>query len=205
MRKIRIAGRSGGVGVDSRVRDGHRRVAAVIIMFASRAPGFAPWSRRPATCRCTAIRSSACIRTIRRPSRRDCSTSTACCTKAPARTASRRSARSKLETGKVLQQRDVPAAAFRRRHHRLEERSDRADLADRTSRSSTTATTFQPKKQFTYPGEGWGLTQDGDEPDHERRHRRAALPRSGDVRRAAAHQGDRGRRAAAGTSTSSST
>jgi len=34
-----------------------------------------------------------------------------------------------LATGKVLQHRDVPAA-FRRRHHRLEKRHHRADVAD---------------------------------------------------------------------------
>ena len=66
-------------------------------------------------------------------------------------------------------------------------------------------TTFEPRRTFKYPGEGWGLTHDGTSLIMSDGSDRAARPRSGDVRRAAAHQGDRRRRAAARTSTSSST
>ena len=76
-----------------------------------------------------------------------------------------------LETGEVLQQRDVPAAYFGEGITRLAERSDRAHLAiavafvyDRDD--------VRAEAHVHYPGEGWGLTHDGDQPDHERRHRR---------------------------------
>ena len=101
-----------------------------------------------------------------------------------------------LETGKVLQRRDVPAPHFG--EGITVWKNDLIELTWQTHVAFVyDRATFQPKKQFTYPGEGWGLTQDGDQPDHERRLRRAAHSRSGDVRRAAPHQGDRGRRAAA--------
>ena len=65
-----------------------------------------------------------------------------------------------LETGKVLQRRDVPAEHFGEGitvwHNDLIEltwQTHAALVYDRT--------TFQPKKPFSYPGEGWGLTHDG--------------------------------------------
>src|SRR5712671_1219312 len=64
-----------------------------------------------------------------------------------------------LETGKVEQKRDVPAQYFgegitvwKNDLIELTWQSHVAFVYDRA--------TFQPKKQFTYPGEGWGLTQD---------------------------------------------
>ena len=49
-------------------------LTAVIMMFATRAPGFAPWKQAPAALPSTATRSSASIRTIPRPSPRVSST-----------------------------------------------------------------------------------------------------------------------------------
>jgi glutaminyl-peptide cyclotransferase len=67
--------------------------------------------------------------------------------------------RVELATGKVLQSRDVPAphfgegiAVWKNDLIELTWQTHVAFVYDRT--------TFQPKKQFTYPGEGWGLTQD---------------------------------------------
>lgn len=64
-----------------------------------------------------------------------------------------------LATGKVLQKRDVPAphfgegiAVWKNDLIELTWQTHVAFVYDRA--------TFQPKKQFTYPGEGWGLTQD---------------------------------------------
>jgi glutaminyl-peptide cyclotransferase len=66
----------------------------------------------------------------------------------------------KLETGEVLQQRDVPSAYFgegivvwQRELIELTWQSEVAFVYDRD--------TFEPMRTFTYHGEGWGLTSDG--------------------------------------------
>lgn len=65
-----------------------------------------------------------------------------------------------LETGKVLQQRGVPAEYFGEGITLW-----RNDLIELTWQSHVAfvydAKTFEPKKRFSYPGEGWGLTSDG--------------------------------------------
>src|SRR5437899_1949807 len=65
-----------------------------------------------------------------------------------------------LDTGAVEQKRDVPAEYFgegitvwKNDLIELTWQSHVAFVYDRT--------TFEPKKQFSYPGEGWGLTHDG--------------------------------------------
>ncbi len=68
--------------------------------------------------------------------------------------------RVELATGKVLQRREVPAPHFGEGITVWKN-----DLIELTWQTHTAfvydRVTFQPKKQFTYPGEGWGLTQDG--------------------------------------------
>ena len=66
----------------------------------------------------------------------------------------------KLETGEVVQQRDVPAphfgegiAVWKDRLVELTWQSEKGFLYD--------LATFEPKREFPYPGEGWGLTCDG--------------------------------------------
>jgi glutaminyl-peptide cyclotransferase len=66
----------------------------------------------------------------------------------------------KLETGEVLQKRDVPSEHFgegitvwKNDLIELTWQSHIAFVYDRA--------TFEPKKRFSYPGEGWGLTHDG--------------------------------------------
>jgi glutamine cyclotransferase len=65
-----------------------------------------------------------------------------------------------LETGKVLQERAVPAEHFGEGITIL-----RNDLYELTWQSHVAfvyeRATFEPKKRFSYPGEGWGLTHDG--------------------------------------------
>jgi len=65
-----------------------------------------------------------------------------------------------LETGKVLQKRDLPSEHFgegitvwKNDLIELTWQSHIAFVYDRA--------TFEPKKRFSYPGEGWGLTHDG--------------------------------------------
>jgi glutamine cyclotransferase len=65
-----------------------------------------------------------------------------------------------LETGKVLQKRDVPAEHFGEGitvwNNDIIELTWQTHVAFVYDRA-----TFQPKKRFSYPGEGWGLTHDG--------------------------------------------
>src|SRR5436305_2046673 len=66
----------------------------------------------------------------------------------------------KLETGEVLQKRDVPGQYFgegiviwKDRLLELTWKAEKGFIYD--------LATFQPKGDFPYPGEGWGLTTDG--------------------------------------------
>ena len=66
----------------------------------------------------------------------------------------------KLETGEVLAKRDVPEQYFGEGIINWKDR-----LLELTWKSQVgfiyDLASFQPKGQFEYPGEGWGLTQDG--------------------------------------------
>jgi len=66
----------------------------------------------------------------------------------------------KLETGEVLQNRDIPGQYFgegiiiwKDRLLELTWKSEKGFIYD--------LATFTPKSEFAYPGEGWGLTTDG--------------------------------------------
>src|SRR5438874_3445570 len=65
-----------------------------------------------------------------------------------------------LETGKVLQRRDVSPQYFGEGITLF-----KSDLFELTWQSHVAFVydpkSFEPKKQFSYPGEGWGLTHDG--------------------------------------------
>lgn len=66
----------------------------------------------------------------------------------------------RLETGEVLQKRDIPEQYFGEGIINWKDR-----LLEITWKSEVgfiyDLNSFAPKGQFTYPGEGWGLTQDG--------------------------------------------
>lgn len=65
-----------------------------------------------------------------------------------------------LETGKVLQQRDVSAEHFG--EGITVWKNDLIELTWQTHVAFVyDRATFQPKKQFSFSGEGWGLTHDG--------------------------------------------
>ena len=65
-----------------------------------------------------------------------------------------------LETGKVLQQRAVPAEHFGEGITIW--KNDLIELTWQTHVAFVyDKNTFEPKKRFSYPGEGWGLTHDG--------------------------------------------
>ena len=66
----------------------------------------------------------------------------------------------KLETGEVVQKRNIPAEHFGEGITVWKN-----DLIELTWQSHVAfvyeKATFEPKKRFSYPGEGWGLTHDG--------------------------------------------
>jgi len=65
-----------------------------------------------------------------------------------------------LETGKVLKQRSVPAEHFG--EGITVWKNDLIELTWQTHAAFVyDKTTFEPKKRFSFPGEGWGLTHDG--------------------------------------------
>jgi len=65
-----------------------------------------------------------------------------------------------VETGKVLQQRDLPPPHFG--EGITVWKNDLLELTWQTHVAFVyDRTTFEPKKKFSYPGEGWGLTHDG--------------------------------------------
>jgi len=68
--------------------------------------------------------------------------------------------RVEVETGKVLQQRDVPPPHFG--EGITVWKNDLLELTWQTHVAFVyDRKTFEPKKKFSYPGEGWGLTHDG--------------------------------------------
>ncbi len=65
-----------------------------------------------------------------------------------------------LDSGKVLQRRDVPAEHFG--EGITVWKNDLIELTWQTHVAFVyDKNTFEPKKRFSYPGEGWGLTHDG--------------------------------------------
>jgi glutaminyl-peptide cyclotransferase len=66
----------------------------------------------------------------------------------------------KLETGEVLQKRDVPGQYFGEGIIIWKDRLFELTWQGQTGLIYDLAT-FAPKGEFSYPGEGWGLTQDG--------------------------------------------
>ena len=66
----------------------------------------------------------------------------------------------RLETGEVLQKRDVPEQYFGEGIVNWKDRLLEITWQNQTGFIYNLAT-FAPQRQFSYPGEGWGLTQDG--------------------------------------------
>lgn len=66
----------------------------------------------------------------------------------------------RLETGEVLQKRDVPGAYFGEGIVNWKDKLIEITWEQHTGFVYDLAT-FAPLRQFSYPGQGWGLTQDG--------------------------------------------
>src|SRR5258706_8763870 len=153
-------GELGQVGRAGRVGRAGLALAAVIIMFATRAPGFAPWRQPGATLPIYGYQ-------IVRAYPHDAKAVTqglqfvdGALYEGTGQVGESSIRKVELASGKVLQQRDVPAPHFgegitvwKNDLIELTWQSHVAFVYDRA--------TFEPRKQFSYPGEGWGLTHDG--------------------------------------------
>jgi glutaminyl-peptide cyclotransferase len=145
---------------DSRVRN-VAALFALMILGLSRTPGFAPWQARPDAA--IPAYGYSIVRTY--PHDRDAFTQGLQYVDGVLYEGTGLQGRSSirkvdLESGRILQQRDVPAEYFgegitiwKSELFQLTYQSGTAFVYDRL--------TFAPRRSFNYVGEGWGLTQDG--------------------------------------------
>ena len=85
-------------------------------------------------------------------------------------------------TGRVLRSVALPDDEFAEGLALVGRPDHPAHLEERAVDRTWDADTFEPEGTSAYEGEGWGLCFDGQAPGHERRQRRADLPRCGHVR-----------------------
>ena len=126
----------------------------------------------------------------RRPvTRRGCNSPTACCGKAPESTANRSCRPLDLETGRTEVFARLPQEDFGEgitlldgKLYQLTWQSNKAYVYD--------LKTGKKIKEFRYPGEGWGLTTDGQKALHVGRHGQYLHARPCDVQTRETHDGD---------------
>jgi glutamine cyclotransferase len=133
--------------------------AAVIIMFATRAPGFAPWTQASGNLPMYGYRIAKVYPHDAKAFTQGLQYLDGVLYEGTGQVGQSSIRKVELATGKVLQQRDVPAPHFG--EGITVWKNDLIELTWQTHVAFVyDRATFQPKKQFTYPGEGWGLTQD---------------------------------------------
>src|SRR3954468_8892864 len=142
---------------------GHLRLAAlaaaVIIMFATRAPGFAPWTQAPGNLPMYGYQIVRVYSHDPKAFTQGLQYVDGALYEGTGQVGQSSIRRVELATGKVLQRRDVPAPHFG--EGITVWKNDLVELTWQTNVAFVyDRATFQPKKQFKYAGEGWGLTQD---------------------------------------------
>ena len=134
-------------------------LAVVIIMFASRAPGFAPWSQAGGNLPISGYQIVKVYPHDPTAFTQGLQYVDGVLYESTGQVGQSSIRRVELATGKVLQRRDVPAPHFG--EGITVWKNDLIELTWQTHVAFVyDRATFQPKKQFSYPGEGWGLTQD---------------------------------------------
>ena len=134
-------------------------LAAVIIMFATRVPGFAPWKQAAASLPMYGYQIARVYPHDPKAFTQGLQYVDGVLYEGTGQVGQSSIRRVELATGKVLQRRDVPAPHFG--EGITVWKNDLIELTWQTHVAFVyDRATFQPKKQFTYPGEGWGLTQD---------------------------------------------
>jgi glutamine cyclotransferase len=134
-------------------------IAAVIIMFATRAPGFAPWKQSSGNVPVSRYQVVRVYPHDPKAFTQGLQYVDGGLYEGTGQVGQSSIRKVELATGKVLQHRDVPAPHFG--EGITVWKNDLIELTWQTHIAFVyDRITFQPKKQFTYPGEGWGLTQD---------------------------------------------
>jgi glutaminyl-peptide cyclotransferase len=132
---------------------------AVIIMFATRAPGFAPWRQAASNLPMYGYQIVRVYPHDPKAFTQGLQYVDGVLYEGTGQVGQSSIRKVELVTGKVLQHRDVPAPHFG--EGITVWKNDLIELTWQTHVAFVyDRATFQPKKQFTYPGEGWGLTQD---------------------------------------------
>ena len=135
-------------------------LAVVIIMFATRAPGFAPWSQAGGNLPISGYQIVKVYPHDPKAFTQGLQYVDGVLYEGTGQVGQSSIRRVELATGKVLQRRDVPAPHFG--EGITVWKNDLIELTWQTHVAFVyDRATFQPKKQFSYPGEGWGLTHDG--------------------------------------------
>jgi glutaminyl-peptide cyclotransferase len=133
--------------------------AVVIIMFATRAPGFAPWKQAAANLPMYGYQIVRVYPHDPKAFTQGLQYVDGGLYEGTGQVGQSSIRKVELATGKVLQHRDVPPPHFG--EGITVWKNDVIELTWQTHVAFVyDRATFQPKKQFTYPGEGWGLTQD---------------------------------------------
>jgi glutamine cyclotransferase len=151
--------RTGQVGRVGRVGQVGLTLAVVIIMFATRAPGFAPWQQAAANLPMYGYQIVRVYPHDPKAFTQGLQFLDGALYEGTGQVGQSSIRKVELATGKVLQRRDVPAPHFG--EGITVWKNDLIELTWQTHVAFVyDKATFEPKKQFTYPGEGWGLTQD---------------------------------------------
>src|SRR4051812_36159984 len=133
---------------------------AVIIMFATRAPGFAPWKQAAANLPVYGYQIAKVYPHDPKAFTQGLQYVGGVLYEGTGQVGQSSIRKVDLETGRVLQQRDVPAPHFG--EGITVWKNDVIELTWQTHVAFVyDRRTFEPRKQFNYPGEGWGLTYDG--------------------------------------------
>jgi glutaminyl-peptide cyclotransferase len=152
-------GKVGQVGNVGRVRRVGVTLAAVIMMFSTRAPGFAPWTQAAANLPLDGYEIVRVYPHDPKAFTQGLQYVDGALYEGTGQIGQSSIRKVELATGKVLQHRDVPAPHFG--EGITVWKNDLIELTWQTHVAFVyDRATFQPKKQFAYAGEGWGLTQD---------------------------------------------
>ena len=134
--------------------------AAVMMMFATRAPGFAPWPQAPGNLPTDGYQIVNVYPHDPKAFTQGLQYVDGAFYEGTGQVGQSSIRKVEIETGKVLRKRDVPPPHFG--EGITVWKNDLLELTWQTHVAFVyDRTTFEPKKQFNYPGEGWGLTHDG--------------------------------------------
>jgi len=158
MRRMRRAGRAGEAGRAGRLVPLSLAIV-VVMMFATRAPGFASWKQAAGNLPMYGYQIVRVYPHDPKAFTQGLQYLDGALYEGTGQVGQSSIRKVELATGKVLQHHDVPPPHFG--EGITVWKNDLIELTWQTHVAFVyDRATFQPRKQFTYPGEGWGLTQD---------------------------------------------